>query len=117
EDVRRGLGWKNVDGVVGKIVPQVRRNRHDLIARHHQRLAGLGTMRTALLQHLGEARPFLRALVLTAKLALAITPATVRDDGRHALVDAAGVDRDRAAKARADDRDALGIDSRMACEE
>src|SRR5215475_2879427 len=75
EHALRGLGRKHLDRVLGEIVPQVRRDRHDLIARHHQRLAGVGAVRAALLQHLGEPRPLLRALVLAAKLALTVTPA------------------------------------------
>src|SRR5262245_44050833 len=74
-------------------------------------------MHAPLLQHLRKAPPFLRALMLAPEFALAITPAAVRDDSRNALIDAAGIDRDRAAKARADDRDALGIDRGMAREE
>src|SRR5690242_4623411 len=51
EHALRGLGRKHLDRVLGEIGPQMRRDRHDLIARHHERLAGLGTMRAAFLQH------------------------------------------------------------------
>src|SRR5262245_18394955 len=89
------------------------RDRPDVVARHHQRFAGLGAMGAALLQHPGEAHPFLRALVLAAELALPVAPATVRDYRGDALIDAARIDRDGAAEARADHRDALGISGRM----
>ena len=51
--------------------------------------------------------------MLAAELALAVAPAAVRDHCGDALVDAARVDRYRAAEARADDADARGLDRRM----
>ena len=57
------------------------------------------------------------ARVLAAELALAVAPAAVGDHRGDARVDAAGVDRDRGAEARADDADALGIDRGMLGEE
>src|SRR5438094_37208 len=92
---------------------QMRRDRHDLVARHHQRLAGAGAVFAAFIQHFGEARPRLRALVLAAELALAVAPAAVGDDRGDALVDTTGVDCDRPAEARADEADALRIDRGM----
>src|SRR5438270_8814538 len=91
----------------------MRRDRHDLVAWHHQRVAGTGAVLAAFFQHLGEARPRLWALVLPAKLALAVAPAAVGDDRGDALVDATGVDCDRPAEARADEADALRIDRGM----
>src|SRR5262245_45408460 len=117
EHALRRLRRERVDGIGSKVIAQVRRDRNDVVARHHQRLAGPGAMLSALLEHVGEARPFLRALVLAAELALAVAPAAVGNDRRHALVDPAGIDRDRATEARADDADALGIDRRMLGEE
>src|SRR5262249_13672483 len=117
EHALRGLGRKRLDGIGGEIVAQVRRDRHDVVARHHQRFAGFGAVLAALLEHAGEARPFLRSLVLAAELALAVAPAAVGDDRGDALVDAAGIDRDCAAEARADQADAGGIDRRMLGEE
>jgi hypothetical protein len=116
EHALRGLGRERMDGVGGEVVAQVRRDRHDVIARHHQRLAGPGAVLATLLEHTGEARPFLRALVLAAELALAVAPAAVGDDGGDALVDAAGIDRDRAAEARPDHADARAVDRGMARE-
>src|SRR4051794_8869875 len=74
-------------------------------------------MLAALLEHAGELFPLLRRRVLAAKLALAVAPAAVRDHRRDARIDAAGIDRDRAAEARADHRDAVGIDRRILGEE
>src|SRR5262245_3198197 len=117
EHALRRLRRKRVDGIGSEVVAQVRVDRNDVVARHHHRLASPGAMLAALLEHVGEARPFLRALVLAAELALAVAPAAVGNDRRHALVDPAGIDRDRATEARADDADALGIDRRMLGEE
>src|SRR5262249_22652020 len=80
-------------------------------------LAVLAAVAAPSLQHFGDARPSPRALVLARELAHAIAPAAVRDHRRDALVDAAGIDRDRAAEARADHRDALPINGRMLREE
>src|SRR5262245_14155730 len=113
----RGLRRERVDGISGEVVAQVRRDRNDVVARHHQRLAGPGAVLAAFLEHVGEARPFLRALVLAAELALAVAPTAVGDHRRDALVDAAGIDGDRTAEARADDADAFRIDRRMLGEE
>ena len=55
--------------------------------------------------------------MLAAEFALAVTPAAVGDDRGDARVGAAGIDRGRAAEARADDADAAGIDGGMAGEE
>src|SRR5262249_35719831 len=55
-------------------------------------------------------------LVLPAELALAVAPAAVRDHGGDALVDPPGIDADRAAEARADERDARAVDGRMLSE-
>ncbi len=74
-------------------------------------------MLAALFEHIGEARPFLGTLVLAAELALAVAPAAVGDDRRDALVDAAGIDGNRAAEARSDHADARGIDRGMPGEE
>ncbi len=103
--------------LAAEVVAQVRRDRHDVVARHHQRLAGPGAVLAALLQHVGEARPFLRALVLAAELALAVAPAAVGDHGGDALVDAAGVNGNGAAEARSDQADARGVDRRVRGEE
>ncbi len=54
--------------------------------------------------------------MLAAEFALAVAPAAVGDDRGEAFVDAAGINRDRAAEARADDADALRIDVGMAGE-
>src|SRR6516162_4957108 len=88
----------------------MRRDRDDVVARHHERFAGPGAMLATLLEHVGEARPFLRALVLAAELALAVAPAAVGDDGGDARIDAAGMDRDRPAETRSDEADACGVD-------
>src|SRR5207237_7122587 len=109
----RGLRRERLDRVAGEIAAQMRRHRHDLVARHHQRLAGAGAVFAAFFQHFGEARPRLRALVLAAELALAVAPAAVGDDRGDALVDTTGVDCDRPAEARADEADALRIDRGM----
>ncbi len=117
EHALRRLRRERMNGVGGEIVAQVRRDRHDIVAWHHQRLAGLGAMLAPFLQHRGEACPLLRALVLATEFALAVTPAAIGNDRCHPLVDAAGIDRDRAAEARPDHADAGGIDGRMAGEE
>src|SRR5215475_12828331 len=70
-------------------------------------------MGAALLQHPGEARPLVLALVLSAEFALAVAPAAVRDHCGDAFVDTAGIDRDRAAEARSHQRNAIRIDRRM----
>src|SRR5262249_11398339 len=79
--------------------------------------AGLGGVLAALFEHGGEARPRLWALVRAAELAFAVAPATVGNDRGDALIDAAGIDRNRAAEARSDQADARGIDRRMLAEE
>ena len=113
EHALRRLGRKRVNRIAGEIVAQVRRDRDDVVTRHHQRLAGLGAMLPACFQHAGEARPFFRALVLAAELALAVAPPAVGNDGGDAFIDAAGIDGDGAAEARADDADPLRVDRRM----
>src|SRR6266550_2694868 len=70
-------------------------------------------MLAAVGQHLGETCPFLRTVVLAAKFPLAVAPAAVGDHRREALIDAAGVDCYRAAKARSGDADAGAIDRGM----
>src|SRR5579863_9230648 len=55
--------------------------------------------------------------MLAAKFALAVAPAAVGDHRRNARIGAAGIDRDRAAEARADNADAAGIDGGMTAEE
>src|SRR5580698_116866 len=59
-------------------------------------------MVAALFEHLGKLRPTLRRRMLAAEFALAMAPAAVRDHGGDARIGAAGIDADRAAKARAD---------------
>src|SRR5207244_3288311 len=67
----------------------------------------------ALFEHPRELGPRLGGRMLAAELALAVTPATIGDDRRDPLIDPAGIDRDGAAEARADRRDAVGIDRRV----
>src|SRR5579884_2626692 len=88
-------------------------NRDDVVARHHQRLAGTIAVFAAFLEHLGELGPRLRGRMLAAKFALAMSPAAVGNDGGDARVGAAGIDADRTAEARADYADAVRIDRRM----
>src|SRR5262249_53848278 len=95
----------------------MRRDRHDVIARHHQRFAGPGAGLAALLEHVGEPRPPPRALFLAAELWPARAPPAVGEDRGAARVDAAGIDRHRAAETRSDETDALGIDRGVAGEE
>src|SRR5262249_59136762 len=71
----------------------------------------------ALREYGGDRRPLRRALVLAAKLALAVAPAAVGYDRADASIDAAGIDRHRAAEARSDEADALGIDRGVPGEE
>ena len=113
EHALRRLRRKRFDRVAREIAAQMRRDRHDVVARHHQRLAGAGAVLAAFFEHSGEARPRLRARVLAAELALAIAPAAIGDDRGDARIDTAGIDRDRAAEARADHADARGIDRGM----
>ena len=54
--------------------------------------------------------------MLAAEFALAVAPAAVGDHRGEARIDAAGIDRDRAAEARADGADAVGIDGGMLAE-
>ena len=75
EHALRRLRRKRFDRTAGKIVAQVRRNRHDLVTWHHQRLAGSCAVLATVRQHLGKTRPFLRTFVLAAKFPLAVTPA------------------------------------------
>src|SRR5580698_4536220 len=70
-------------------------------------------MVAALFEHLGKLRPTLRRRMLAAEFALAMAPAAVRDHGGDARIGAAGIDADRAAKARADHTDAIGVDGGM----
>ena len=51
----------------------------------------LGAMLAPVGQHLGEARPVLRALVLAVEFALAVAPAAVGDDGSDACIDTPGM--------------------------
>ena len=51
--------------------------------------------------------------MLAAEFTFAVAPASVGYDGGNALVDAGGVDRDRAAEAGTDRRDTLGRDRRV----
>ena len=108
----RGLGGELLDRVLRQMAAQMLRDRHDVVARHHQRLAGLlavprpsASMSVNFFQASG-------ARVLAAELALAVAPAAVGDHRRDALVDAAGIDRDRGAEARADHADAVAVDRR-----
>ena len=48
--------------------------------------------------------------MLALELALAVAPTAVGDDGGDARVGAAGIDADRAAEARTDHADAVGVD-------
>ena len=89
------------------------RDRHDVVARHHQRFADAGAIVAALFEHFGELRPGFRRRMLAAEFAFAVAPAAIRDHGGDARVGAAGIDADRAAKARADHADTVRIDGRM----
>ena len=51
--------------------------------------------------------------MLAAEFAFAVAPAAVGDDRGEARIGAAGIDRDRAAEARPDGADAVGIDRGM----
>ena len=51
--------------------------------------------------------------MLAAEFALAVAPAAIGNDRGDARIGAAGIDRDRAAEARPDDADPVGIDGRM----
>src|SRR5262245_22237855 len=83
---------------------QLRADRHDVVARHHQGLAAL-RHGAAALEHLGEALPGLRRLVLLAELLRPVAPAARGDAGRQALLHPGSVDRDRRAEAVADHAD------------
>src|SRR4051812_43887896 len=91
----------------------MRRDGHDVVARHHQRLARSGAMLAAFLEHVGETRPLLRALVLPPELALAVAPAAIGHDRGNPLIHARGIDRDRTAEARSDDGNARRVDARL----
>ena len=92
-------------------------DRHDVVARHHQRLAGLLAVALALRQHVGELLPGRLARMLAAEFPLAVAPAARRDRRGDALVDAADIDRDGGAEARADHADAVALDVRILGEE
>ena len=89
------------------------RDRHDVVARHHQRLAGALPVGAPFIQHGGEFRPGLRRRMLAAEFRLAVAPAGGRYDGGDAGVDAAAIDRDRGPEARPEQRDALAVDVRV----
>src|SRR5262249_24289227 len=91
------------------VAPQGRRDRHDVIARHHDRLAGL-LAAPPLLEHGAEPLPGLGRLVLLAELLLAGAPAPLRDAPGGPPVGARRGPRDRGAPARADHADAIRID-------
>ena len=106
----RRLGGELQDGVLRQMTAQMLRDRHNVVARHHQRLAGLLAVTLAFRQHVGELLPGLGARMLAAELALAVAPAARRDRGGHALVHADCIDRDRRAEARPDHADAVALD-------
>ena len=103
----RGLGGELLDRVLRQMAAQMLGDRHDVVARHHQRLAGLLAVALALRQHVGELLPGCLARMLAAEFPLAVAPAARRDRRGHALVDAADIDRDGGAEARADHADAV----------
>ena len=72
---------------------------------------GPGAVLAAFLEHVKKARPFLRALVLAAELALAIPPAAIRNNRRQPRIDAARIDGDGAAKARSDRANARRVNA------
>ena len=96
-----------------QMAAQMLRDRHDVVARHHQRLAGLLAVALSFRQHVGEFFPGRLARMLAAELAFAVAPATRRDRRGDALVDAADIDRDGGAEARADHADAVALDVRI----
>src|SRR5580692_125946 len=62
--------WRqHADLLLVEIVLHMARDRHDVVARHHQRLAGAGAMFAAFLEHLGELRPTLRRRMLSGSTA------------------------------------------------
>src|SRR6476660_2465771 len=87
--------------------------RHDVVARHHQRLARLLAVAFSFRQHVGELLPGRLARMLTAELPLAVAPAARCDRRGDALVDAADIDRDGSTEARSDHADAVALDVRM----
>ena len=91
------------------VAPQGRRNRHDVVARDHDRLARL-LAAPALLEHGAESLPGLGRFVLLAEFLLPVAPAAGRDARGDPLVDPRRVDGDRGAEARADHADAIGVD-------
>jgi hypothetical protein len=78
---------------------QVLGDRHDVVARHHQGLAGAGAVAAAFLEHGGKFIPGFGRRMLAAEFALAMTPPRGRNHRRDARVDAAAIDRDRGAEA------------------
>src|SRR5262249_18382980 len=113
EHALRGFGRKHLDRVLGEVAAQVRRDRHDVVARDHQGLAGLGEMRAAPPPHPCKTRPLFPTFLLTPEPALPLPPPPLRDRRGAAPAPPAGIDGHRAAEARAHERDAFGVDRWM----